>query len=90
MPPRETEVHDVDLVVSMPHLTGRIDDVLAIRMPEGTPVDVGVVGGTAVGSAVGTVIIGGSTGVGLIVALACCVTDWRLRFAGPYRTNPFL
>ena len=29
-------------------------------------------------------------GVGLIVTLACCVTDWRLRFAGPYRTNPFL
>ena len=29
-------------------------------------------------------------GVGLIVAFACCVTDWRLRFAGPYRTNPFL
>ena len=36
-------IHDEDLVVSMPHLTGRIDEVSSIRVPEGRPVHVTIV-----------------------------------------------
>ena len=37
-------IDDEDLVVSMTHLAGRIDEVSSIRMPERRPVHVAIVG----------------------------------------------